>query len=416
MEMRSALKSFKLNLWALPFMVLGLLILHQNCGRPLSSTEVQQAENSESHSTEGGNGDAYDGKLYVVPGNCGLDSQTPAVQDKKAFLDSSAAVISVNEAFSQARLLRSRCKDLEKPQILNDGEIQWLGTERRRLLFSKLVFWDLNLIDPEKADVLSFSIEAHQNQVNLYNLAIEKAWRSGQAVHVTILSGVVVYSDSAGVPAFQLGNFPADTEVILINNGSIHGWRTSNRGDKVRNLGWEGGPALQLTSPSLVVNNGSIIGGAGSGGDVDMDRCCSVGDGGSVGGKGGTALITSASVSVLNSGSIHAGGGGGASGGGAWAADRASGRGGHGEGAFRLDAFPAEAGFPGVSDGGKGGAFGQMGERGGDAGNGWAKGGEGGFSIELNGNSVQLNGSFLEPNSSYDEATWITGLKGRIKP
>ena len=67
--------------------------------------------------------------------------------------------------------------------------------------------------------VWSYTFTSNQNQVDLDNLAgIDKF----MDVEITINSGVYIYSDNTGVPAFKTGQGYGGT-LTIINNGYIYG-------------------------------------------------------------------------------------------------------------------------------------------------------------------------------------------------
>jgi hypothetical protein len=273
---------------------------------------------------------------------------------------------------------------------------------------------------PANAFVFSPVISANIANYNLSDAAAAAGWDKIHPLYatVTINASVVVYSSSVTEPGFYTGVLPAESLVMLANNGTILGGRFQGTGDKSTNQAWEGGTALQIDANFILTNTGQIVGGAGIGGEIDCDSCpgCGGGNGGSNGGAGGSAIVFNADGQIKNTGNISGAGGGGSSGGGAYAAGVCSGAGGNGQGASTTLVDAATPGGSGASLGGDGGSFGQAGASGGNAGNGQAYGGVGGYALVLNGHAVTLNSSSLRANSSYTATTWLTGINGRIAP
>ena len=114
-------------------------------------------------------------------------------------------------------------------------------------------------------------------QVNLETLTgIDKFYD----VTITIDSGVTIYSDDTTIPAFKTGGSEGDEyggTLTIINNGSIYGaGGTGGDGGAVAPTcndalcgggdGEDGGTALYLETNITLTDNGSILGGGGGGG------------------------------------------------------------------------------------------------------------------------------------------------------
>ena len=178
---------------------------------------------------------------------------------------------------------------------------------------------------------------------NTQNYTLNPAAVSGYVanfskVNLTINPGVYVGSASTGSYAMTITGFGAGDTINLINNGTIIG-AGGNGGDSpvggTGNNGNAGGNALLLQCPVNITNNGTIAGGGGGGGANDggsIYGSCT-GGGGSVagpGGGGGAGYNAGAGGSgdpSGSSGSYTAGGGGGGNGGGPGIAGDTSGSG-----------------------------------------------------------------------------------------
>ena len=82
-----------------------------------------------------------------------------------------------------------------------------------------------------KANQFAFTIASNQTNANLRTLALNAGWNSTSKVVATINSGIVISSNSTGIPALTVnGSFPGGVE--LINNGYIIGMGPRRRWDK----------------------------------------------------------------------------------------------------------------------------------------------------------------------------------------
>jgi hypothetical protein len=84
-----------------------------------------------------------------------------------------------------------------------------------------------------------------------------------QVVVFTISS--YVFSGAYYAPALDLSNFPADFEIILVNNGHIRGAGGAGGGYSGSTAAEPGGTALYLRNYVKIQNNGTIYGGGGGG-------------------------------------------------------------------------------------------------------------------------------------------------------
>ena len=112
-------------------------------------------------------------------------------------------------------------------------------------------------------------------------------------VDVIINSGIYVYSDSTGTPAFITGTGVAGT-LTIINNGYIIGaggaGGTGGASNGNGSAGGTGGTALKLEKDTTLDNNGTISGGGGGGGGgggAEADQAFSDYDRAGGGGGGG---------------------------------------------------------------------------------------------------------------------------------
>jgi hypothetical protein len=200
------------------------------------------------------------------------------------------------------------------------------------------------------------SILDNMRGFNLWSYLTANNIATGNApisLNVTIASGVVIGSNSISVPAFDTGAFPSGSTVQITNNGTIvgGGGTGGTGGDcdtqvrfKPATPGGSGGPALRAQIPVTVANNGSIWGGGGGGG----------------GGADGYFVIPGTDSTY---GELGGGGGGGAgfgAGGGSGSAGTASAGGTGGAGGWYQSPSSYSAGA-----GGNGGGPGQAGATGG---------------------------------------------------
>ena len=189
------------------------------------------------------------------------------------------------------------------------------------------------------------TISSSSSNLNIRNYLVSNGLSNGGAAgtwYVTIAGGVVVGSTSTGTPALDSGTFPAGSALQLVNNGTITGRGGAGGNGGVPSSttcgsgasGTAGGPAIQLRLSTNLTNNGSIWGGGGGGGgggDAGVGGFRSYGGGGggagaglvaNSGGSGGTANVTG---SPGGSGSQSAPGAGGAGGSGIGGAGGAGG-------------------------------------------------------------------------------------------
>lgn len=121
---------------------------------------------------------------------------------------------------------------------------------------------------------------------------------------LTVNSGVYVYSSSTATAALVTGIFPAGSAVKIVNNGYIvgkggPGGTGANNGGN-GSPGGAGGPAISLSTPVTLTNNGLIGGGGGGGGGSGAyinDNGSTVGGGGG-GGQGNGAAGSKGTVAT----------------------------------------------------------------------------------------------------------------------
>lgn len=129
-----------------------------------------------------------------------------------------------------------------------------------------------------------------------------------ECVIFRVNQGAILHGDSATVPSYTTGNLDPNSIVGILNNGGFLG-RGGNGGFGGNfnqfppgNPGQDGGNAIDLTTRTIIVNNGLIYGGGGGGGSVGMSYTFSVpiignvtigvglgGGGGSESGLGGSS-------------------------------------------------------------------------------------------------------------------------------
>lgn len=130
-----------------------------------------------------------------------------------------------------------------------------------------------------KANIRDFLISSNRENLNLFNEAGNPTVAG--KFRFTINGGVTVGQNGAGA-ALIVGQFPAGSEVMLINNGAILGRFGAPNGGT-------GGDAIYAAYGNQVMtitNNGAIYGGGGGGG---------MGGWGGTGGQGGTGVYETAS-------------------------------------------------------------------------------------------------------------------------
>lgn len=121
--------------------------------------------------------------------------------------------------------------------------------------------------------VFNQTITANTTNYNLRNEAIAAGWNQTVPLiaTVTVNSGVMLTASSDTGYAFFTGTgFPDGTVLKLINNGSIIGkggtGGQGSSGNAAPTNGNKGGTGLRTTYPLTITNNGTIAGGGGGGG------------------------------------------------------------------------------------------------------------------------------------------------------
>jgi alpha-tubulin suppressor-like RCC1 family protein len=238
-------------------------------------------------------------------------------------------------------------------------------------------------------DTVNISISANTSQVNLMTLAGDPSLPANYIF--TIETGVIVYSTSTAVAAITTGAFPALSTLKIVNNGSIIGKGGNGGNGRDENTGIDngdpGGPALSLGYPVSIDNtNGFIFGGGGGGGgggaeSTSIFSAIYWGDGG--GGGGGRSGLSNSSGGAKGNSTNGVDGVAGSPG--TLAAPGAGGAGG--------EYSPTVQG----TAGGAGGQYGTAGSDGADEGA--AVGGSGGAA----GKAINLNSQSV---------TWLAGFNG----
>ena len=131
---------------------------------------------------------------------------------------------------------------------------------------------------------------------------------AGIVVYVTINDGITVSDNASSSAAFDTGAWPANTTIVLVNNGFIYG---SGGNAQAGAKGGGGGDAMRCSSNGLAVQidntNGNIFGGGGGGGaggkgGQNVSACQGGGGGGGRGKKGGKGANASGSGNAGNAG------------------------------------------------------------------------------------------------------------------
>ena len=249
-----------------------------------------------------------------------------------------------------------------------------------------------------KSNSFAFSIASNQTNANLRTLAISAGWDQERKVVATVNAGVFISSTSSSTSALTVnGAFP--NGVALVNNGHLVG-RGGNGGIGGRytvsgvtgnislaasGQGSKGAPALTVTVPLTVENNGTIAGGGG-------------------GASGGGSGYKGQSPSDWTNAGSGGGGGGGRSG-------TNNSTGGTG------DKGATDGGAGTVSNAGPGGAGYISGGKGGDGGD-WGAPGEGGALASLPAGLWNHYGSVGNPGAGGEAVignaniTWVnTGTR-----
>lgn len=101
---------------------------------------------------------------------------------------------------------------------------------------------------------------SYSSTQDLRTLAFAAGWNGSDPVVATISAGVIISSSSTSVAALTIaGSFPAG--VLLVNNGSIVGM--GGRGGEANAAGSPGGAAVAVSTAVSITNNGTFAGGGG---------------------------------------------------------------------------------------------------------------------------------------------------------
>jgi hypothetical protein len=125
-----------------------------------------------------------------------------------------------------------------------------------------------------QATTLALTVSANVNNYNMRSAALSAGWNGilPLKLTVTVNNGVVIGSSTVAAFAFDTDvNYPVGSELSLINNGTIVG--IAGSGGNAAQLtngapsgGGNGGNALRAQVTLAVTNNGTIAGGGGGGG------------------------------------------------------------------------------------------------------------------------------------------------------
>lgn len=157
-----------------------------------------------------------------------------------------------------------------------------------------------NFYGKSNAYVFNATISANTYNYNLRAAAVAAGWNQTTALQatVTINSGVYVGSTTTGGVAFTwTGSYPSGSTLSIINNGTIEGAGGAG-GDATQNgaggSGSAGGPALQGNYAVSITNNNIVGGGGGGGGAGGAYYFAKTNFGGGGGGGGGAGYALSA--------------------------------------------------------------------------------------------------------------------------
>lgn len=106
-----------------------------------------------------------------------------------------------------------------------------------------------------------------------YNLNVASCFGNPNAsANYIFINNGYIGSNSSNTWALETGVFPIGSSVVIINNGMIHGkggqgasFASSGAGSAISQA-QPGGPSLNLQTPVVIQNNGTIAGGGGGGG------------------------------------------------------------------------------------------------------------------------------------------------------
>jgi hypothetical protein len=147
---------------------------------------------------------------------------------------------------------------------------------------------------------------------NFRSVAISAGWNETSYIELTVNASTVITSNSTSIPALTIaGAFPNGAK--LINNGTILGRGGSGGQGGGANWGQAGGAGVSISVPVTIENTGIIGGGGGGGGGGGSGSGAGTGIGG--GGGGGGGFGAGAWVDGGNGTLLGGGGGGGSQGG-----------------------------------------------------------------------------------------------------
>ena len=154
----------------------------------------------------------------------------------------------------------------------------------------------------------SINIISDTANFNLRTALLANGWNGTSPVvaQVTISSGIKIYSNSTGTPAFDTGAaLPTGSVIKITNNGYIVG-KGGNGGTGNTGFGLPGGKAMNIATAITLTNNGTIGGGGGGGGGggegIYTDGYASETDSGGGGGAGAGYTISSGGAGGYDSG------------------------------------------------------------------------------------------------------------------
>jgi hypothetical protein len=154
---------------------------------------------------------------------------------------------------------------------------------------------------PPVAPTTDVVISASTNNLNLWNYLLARGLAKADTAGswtVSITSTAIIGSSTTSLPALDTGVFPSGSVLKIINNGTIvgaggDGGNVDCGGYDVSCVGWypkagqPGGAALRASIPVSIVNNHRIWGGGGGGGGGVIY----IGSGAPGGGGGGAGFV-----------------------------------------------------------------------------------------------------------------------------
>ena len=241
------------------FCILLVLVLGQNCSQSKRFSDLTEV--ALLTAPQGGNGDGYEGKLYVYVGDCSGDP---------------LSFVSTIELFNNkksAKKIRSECKDLAQPVDIDVNQFRQMDDTSFDFEEKHYV-----LLSIANQDISSRTIDIVLSaSTNNYRLLAEAGSPSSPVViNLLIAEGVVIGSTSISIPALTVDSFPPGSLIKITNKGLIQGKGGDGSpgnhyvGDPIfpsdLSKGKNGGAAMKASNTTQIDNSfGKIWGGGGGG-------------------------------------------------------------------------------------------------------------------------------------------------------